>query len=84
MQRRQHGRFIAISTECAMQTHPTQSAYTSGKRGMDAIIRVLAKEVGSDGITVNQASGALQCVRLQSVHQTRLCWLTGGARVDGQ
>jgi 3-oxoacyl-[acyl-carrier protein] reductase len=39
-----------------MQVYETQSAYTSGKRGMDAVIRVLAKEVGADNITVNQVA----------------------------
>ncbi|MDF2836456.1 MAG: short-chain dehydrogenase [Paenibacillus sp.] len=48
------GRFIGINTECAMQNFATQSAYTAGKRGMDGIYRVLAREVGEHGITVNQ------------------------------
>jgi 3-oxoacyl-[acyl-carrier protein] reductase len=48
------GRVIAINTECALQNQPTQSAYVSGKRGMDGVLRVLAKEVGEHGITVNQ------------------------------
>ena len=56
MQEKSWGRFIGINTECAMQTFETQSAYTSGKRGMDAVIRVLAKEVGRDNITVNQVA----------------------------
>lgn len=50
------GRFIGITTECAMQNFPNQSAYTAGKRGMDGIYRVLAKEVGEHGITVNQVA----------------------------
>jgi 3-oxoacyl-[acyl-carrier protein] reductase len=50
------GRVIAINTECAMQNAPTQSAYVSGKRGMDGVLRVLAKEVGPHGITVNQVA----------------------------
>ena len=50
------GRVIAINTECAMQNHPTQSAYVSGKRGMDGVLRVLAREVGEHGITVNQVA----------------------------
>ncbi len=54
MQEKSWGRFIGINTECAMQPFETQSAYTSGKRGMAAVIRVLAKEVGRDNITVNQ------------------------------
>eukprot|EP01048_Picozoa_sp_COSAG05_P008187 COSAG05_NODE_611_length_8359_cov_5.328935_6_plen_97_part_00 len=49
MQAKKYGRIIAISTECAMQNWPTQAAYTSGKRGMDAVLRVLAKELGPDG-----------------------------------
>lgn len=50
------GRVIAINTECAMQNHPNQSAYVSGKRGMDGVLRCLAKEVGEHGITVNQVA----------------------------
>jgi 3-oxoacyl-[acyl-carrier protein] reductase len=50
------GRVIAISTECVMQVFPTQSAYTAGKKGMDAMLRVLAKEIGEHGITVNQVA----------------------------
>ncbi len=56
MVERGRGRVIAISTECAMQNFPTQSAYVSGKRGMDGVLRVLAKEVGSHQITVNQVA----------------------------
>ena len=50
------GRVIAINTECAMQNHPNQSAYVSGKRGMDGVLRVLAKEIGQHQITVNQVA----------------------------
>ena len=50
------GRVIAINTECAMQNAPGQSAYVSGKRGMDGVLRCLAKEVGPHGITVNQVA----------------------------
>jgi 3-oxoacyl-[acyl-carrier protein] reductase len=50
------GRIIAINTECAMQNHPNQSAYVSGKRGMDGVLRVLAKEIGVHQITVNQVA----------------------------
>jgi 3-oxoacyl-[acyl-carrier protein] reductase len=50
------GRVIAINTECVMQNFPTQSAYVSGKRGMDGILRVLAKEVGGSQVTVNQVA----------------------------
>ncbi len=50
------GRVIAINTECAMQNFPNQSAYVSGKRGMDGVLRVLAKEIGEHAITVNQVA----------------------------
>lgn len=53
---KKHGRVIAINTECAMQNTPNQSAYVSGKRGMDGVLRVLAREVGEHGITVNQVA----------------------------
>jgi 3-oxoacyl-[acyl-carrier protein] reductase len=50
------GRVIAINTECAMQCFVTQSAYASAKRGMDGLYRVLAREVGPRGVTVNQVA----------------------------
>jgi len=50
------GRVIGVNTECAMQCWETQSAYVSGKRGMDGVLRVLAREVGGCGITVNQVA----------------------------
>ncbi len=51
-----YGRIVGINTECAMQCFPAQSAYASAKRGMDGIFRVLAKEIGPHGITVNQVA----------------------------
>lgn len=50
------GRVIGINTECAMQNFVGQSAYTAGKRGMDGVYRVLAKEAGEHQITVNQVA----------------------------
>ncbi len=50
------GRVIGINTECSMQNFASQSAYTSGKRGMDGVLRVLAKEIGEHGVTVNQVA----------------------------
>lgn len=50
------GRFIGINTECAMQCLPNQSAYVAGKRGMDGVLRVLAREAGPQGVTVNQVA----------------------------
>ncbi len=51
---KQWGRVIGINTECSMQYSKTTSAYIAGKRGMDGVLRVLAREVGEHGITVNQ------------------------------
>jgi len=51
-----YGRVIAINTECTMQMFEYQSAYVAGKRGMDGVYRVLAKEVGKHNITVNQVA----------------------------
>jgi len=56
MVERGFGRVIGINTECSMQCFPTQSAYVAGKRGMDGVLRVLAKEVGPSGVTVNQVA----------------------------
>ncbi|MDX2054759.1 MAG: SDR family oxidoreductase [Polyangiaceae bacterium] len=56
MVERKRGRVIAINTECAMQNFPNQSAYVAGKRGMDGVLRVLAREVGEHQITVNQVA----------------------------
>jgi 3-oxoacyl-[acyl-carrier protein] reductase len=63
----QGGRVIAINTECAMQNFPSQSAYVSGKRGMDGVLRVLAKEIGPHNITVNQvAPGWMRSERIRA------------------
>ena len=48
------GRVIGINTECSSQCWPNQSAYVTGKHGMNALLLTLAKEVGRHGITVNQ------------------------------
>lgn len=56
MTERKWGRVIGINTECSMQCWESQSAYVSGKRGMDGVLRVLALEVGQHGITVNQVA----------------------------
>jgi 3-oxoacyl-[acyl-carrier protein] reductase len=50
------GRIIAINTECAMTCRPGESAYAAAKRGLDGIVRVLARELGPHQITVNQVA----------------------------
>jgi 3-oxoacyl-[acyl-carrier protein] reductase len=72
MVRRGWGRVIGINTECAMQVFPSQSAYAAGKRGMDGVLRVLAKEVGPNGVTVNQiAPGWMISEKYRSTGQER-------------
>ncbi len=51
-----YGRIVAINTECAAMAEANCSAYTAGKRGLDGVVRCLAKEVGCHGITVNQVA----------------------------
>ncbi|MGN0166218.1 MAG: SDR family NAD(P)-dependent oxidoreductase [Lachnospiraceae bacterium] len=51
-----YGRIIAMNTEASMIAQPTFSAYVAGKRGLDGIVRVLAKEVGEHNITINQVA----------------------------
>lgn len=56
MKTKRWGRYIAINTECAMETAASSSAYAAGKRGLDGVVRTLAREVGADQITVNQVA----------------------------
>lgn len=56
MQRKGWGRIIGVNSECAMQCFAGQSAYAAGKRGMDGILRTLAKEAGPYGVTVNEVA----------------------------
>lgn len=50
------GRIIGISSEAALQCYTLHSAYAAGKRGMDGVLRCLAREVGPAGVTVNQVA----------------------------
>jgi len=56
MMARGWGRFIGVNTECSALCNPASGAYASAKRGMDGIYRVLAKEAGGSGVTVNQVA----------------------------
>ena len=56
MKEKHWGRIICTNTECAALAEENCSAYTSAKRGLDGIVRVLAKELGEYGITVNQVA----------------------------
>lgn len=56
MVQQQYGRYVAINTECAAECFETFSAYASAKRGQDGVLKVLAREVGPSGVTVNQVA----------------------------
>ncbi len=56
MIKKKWGRYIGINTECAMQVDKNMSAYASAKRGMDGVLRVLAREIGEHQVTVNQVA----------------------------
>ena len=56
MKENRWGRIVCTNTECAALAEPRNSAYASAKRGLDGIVRVLAKEIGEFGITVNQVA----------------------------
>lgn len=56
MIKKKAGRIVVINTECAAMAEANCSAYTAAKRGLDGIVRCLAKEVGEHGITVNQVA----------------------------
>lgn len=56
MMARGRGRFIGINTECSYLCDANSGAYASAKRGMGGLYRVLAREVGSSGVTVNQVA----------------------------
>ena len=51
-----YGRYIGINTECSRLCKPGQAAYASAKSGMDTLLRILAKEAGGSGVTVNQVA----------------------------
>jgi len=50
------GRFIGINSECYALCNANSGAYAAGKNGMHGLYKVLAKEVGASGVTVNQVS----------------------------
>ena len=56
MMAKKSGRFIGINTECSALCNANTGAYASAKRGMDGLYRVLAKEAGENGVTVNQVA----------------------------
>ena len=52
----QGGRIVVINTECAALCEPNCGAYSAAKRGLDGLVRVLAKELGPHKITVNEVA----------------------------
>jgi len=52
----QYGRIVVMNTECSALADAGSSAYVAGKRGLDGLVRCLAKEIGKYNITVNQVA----------------------------
>ncbi|MDF2587153.1 MAG: hypothetical protein K0S41_994 [Anaerocolumna sp.] len=52
----QYGRIVVMNTECSALAEANCSAYVAGKRGLDGLVRSLAKEIGKFNITVNQVA----------------------------
>lgn len=50
------GRIVVINTECAALCEANCGAYSAAKRGLDGLVRVLAKELGPHQITVNEVA----------------------------
>jgi len=72
---RRWGRIIGINTECVMLYNELHSAYVAGKRGMDGVLRVLAKEIGVHQITVNQiAPGFMISDRDRALDRLSIPW----------
>ncbi len=53
MRRRRYGRIVNVSSGTVNLGAPGLSAYVATKAGVIGLSRVLAKEVGADGVTVN-------------------------------
>lgn len=56
IQKGKGGRIVVVNSECAALAEENCGAYTAGKRGLDGLVRVLAKELGKYAITVNQVA----------------------------
>ncbi len=56
IQKGQGGRIVVINTECAALCEAGCGAYSAAKRGLDGLVRVLAKELGPHQITVNEVA----------------------------
>lgn len=50
------GRIISLNTEVTSQALINRAPYTAAKCAMDGMMRSLARELGKDGITVNQVA----------------------------
>jgi 3-oxoacyl-[acyl-carrier protein] reductase len=53
MMKARWGRIIAVSSAAGLRGNAGQAAYTASKHGVIGLVRTLAKEYGSRGITAN-------------------------------
>lgn len=68
----QGGRIVVINTECAAMAEANCAAYTAAKRGLDGLVRCLAKELGPHAITVNQVAPGWTITENDRKHHTEV------------
>lgn len=66
------GRIVVINTECAAMAEANCGAYTAAKRGLDGLVRCLAKELGPHAITVNQVAPGWTITENDRDHHTEV------------
>lgn len=72
IEQRKGGRIIVINTECAAMAEANCGAYTAAKRGLDGLVRCLAKELGPHQITVNQVAPGWTITENDRVNHTEI------------
>ncbi len=83
MLRNKFGRIVNIGSMAARHEVPGEALYTSTKAAMNAYTRVLAKEVGKIGITVNVLAPAAIRTELSSkINQTALAEVLSRNAID--
>lgn len=66
------GRIVVINTECAALAEANCGAYTAAKRGLDGLVRCLAKELGPHQITVNQVAPGWTITEIDRANHTEV------------
>lgn len=67
------GRIVVTNTECAALAEENCGAYTAAKRGLDGLVRVLAKELGAHQITVNEVAPGWTITEAERENHMEVC-----------